>query len=124
MDARKRSNPMSNETPHFPNDENGQVLRQMYDGGDDITRSRIVDFCFIFTDRERALAFVRDVDDQNVETCLSWYRGKAMWQVVVKHDMIPEHAKITAMELALISKADKVGGKADGWGCMRIPRNN
>jgi hypothetical protein len=72
-----------NETPHFPNDENGQVLRQTYDGGDDLARSRIVDFCFVFPDREQALAFVRDVDDRNVETCWSLCRGKAMWQVMI-----------------------------------------
>lgn len=111
-----------NEIPQFPSDENGQVLRQMFEGGDDITRSRIVDFSFVFPDREQALAFVRDVDDQTVEVCLSWYRAKAMWQVIVKHDMLPEHAGITAMESALTSKARNVGGKADGWGCMRIPR--
>ena len=111
-----------NETPHFPKDVNGQILRQMYDAGDDIKQSRIVDFCFIFTDRERALAFVRDVYDENVETCLSWYREKARWQVIVKCDMLPEHAKITAIESALTSIAKKVGGMPDGWGCMRIPR--
>jgi hypothetical protein len=93
----------------------------MYEGGDELTQSRIIDFCFVFADREQALMFVRDVDDQTVETCLSWYRGKSMWQVIVKHDMVPDHAKITAMESSLTSKAKKVGGKADGWGCMQIP---
>jgi hypothetical protein len=111
-----------NEMPHFPNDENGQLLRQMYDAGDDITRSRMVDFCFVFTDRERALAFVRDVNDENAETCLSWYREKAKWQVIVKYDMLPDHAKITAMESVLTSKAEMAGGMSDGWGCMQISR--
>jgi hypothetical protein len=81
-----------------------------------------VDFCFVFRDREQALAFVGDVADQAVDTCLSWYRGKSMWQVVVKRDMVPEHAGITAMESALTLKAENVGGKADGWGCIQIPR--
>lgn len=111
-----------NEIPQFPNDENGRVLRQMFDGGDDLTQSRIVDFCFVFTDRGQALAFVRDVDDQTVETCLSWYRGKSVWQVIVKHGMVPEHARITAMESILTVKAKKAGGSADGWGCMQIPK--
>jgi hypothetical protein len=110
------------ETPRFANDENGRVLRRMYDGGDDLTQSRVVDFCFVFSDREQALAFVRNVDDQTVETCLSWYREKSMWQVVVKRDMVPEHASITAMESILTLKAKQAGGEADGWGCMQIPK--
>jgi hypothetical protein len=110
-----------NPTPYFPNDENGRVLRQMYEGGDELTQSRIIDFCFVFPDREQALAFVRDVDDQSFETCLSWYRRRSIWQVIVKYDMIPNHTKITAMESTLTLKAKKVRGKADGWGCMQIP---
>ncbi len=111
-----------NAMPHFPNDENGRVLQRMYAGGDDLTRSRVVDFCFVFPDREQALTFVREVADQTVETCLSWYRGKSMWEVIVKRDMLPDHGGITQMESALTAKAEKVGGKADGWGCLTIPR--
>lgn len=110
-----------NTTPHFPNDENGRILRQMYDGGDDLTQSRLVDFCFVFPNREQALAFIRDVDDQEVETCLSWYRAKSKWQVIVKHNMVPDYAKITALESNLTLKATKARGEADGWGCLQVP---
>jgi hypothetical protein len=106
----------------FPNDENGRVLRRMYDGGDDLTQSRMVEFCFVFPDRELALAFVRDISDQTVQSCLSWYQAKLMWQVIVKRDMIPDHGAITEMEATLALKAEGVGGKADGWGCMAVPR--
>ena len=109
-------------TPDFPNDENGRVLRRMCDGGDDLTRSRMVEFCFVFADREQALTFVRDVADQTVETCLSWYQAKSMWEVIVRRDMIPDHRGITELESALTMKAKQAGGKADGWGCMTIPR--
>lgn len=109
-----------NTTHDFPDDENGRVLRQLYEGGDDLTQSRLVDFCFVFPDREHALAFVRGVDDQEVETCLSWYRGKSKWQVIVKHDTVPDYAKITAIESNLKLKAQKAGGEADGWGCMQV----
>jgi hypothetical protein len=94
----------------------------MLDGGDDLTQSRVVDYCFVFPDREQALAFVRDVDDQAFEACVSWYRVKSMWQVVMKRDMVPDYAGITAVESTLTLKAKKAGGRADGWGCMQIPR--
>ncbi len=112
---------LMNAIPQFPNDENGRVLRRMYDDGDDLSRSRIVDFCFVFPNREQALAFVRAVADETIfETCLSWYGKDAKWEVIVKRDMVPDHAIITAMESALTSKAIKVDGRADGWGCMQI----
>jgi hypothetical protein len=111
-----------NATPDLPSDANGDALRRLCACGDDLTQSRIIDFCFIFPDRELALSFVRDVADQAVETCLSWYRAKSMWEVIVKRDMIPDHGGITETESALTVKAERVGGKADGWGCMTIPR--
>jgi len=36
----------------FPADENGDVLRQMHDGGADLTQPRVVDFCFVFPERK------------------------------------------------------------------------
>lgn len=109
-----------NPTPHWPNDASGDALRRLYAAGDELTQSRAVDFCFVFPEREGALAFVRDVDDRVFETCLLAYPGKPLWQVIVKCDIIPNHAQITAIESALTSKARAIGGKADGWGCMVI----
>ena len=107
-------------TPHFPNDANGQVLKRMYDGGDDLTEARVVDFCFVFPDRRAALRFLESVDDPTVEVCLSWER--ALWEVTVKSYIVPEHGTITTIESTLTVKAERVGGIPDGWGCMTIPK--
>ena len=32
--------------PHFPDDENGDVLRRMHEHGDDLSQPRMMDFCF------------------------------------------------------------------------------
>ena len=48
-------------TPNFPNDDNGQVLQRMHEGGDDLTKARNIDFCFVFPDRTQALAFIQRV---------------------------------------------------------------
>ena len=106
--------------PQFPNDTNGDVLRRMYGGGDDLTQPRMIDFCFIFSGRREALAFAGIVEDRDKEICISYYEERGMWEVVVKHYMVPDHSGITAMETSLAAVADSVGGKADGWGCMEI----
>ncbi|SRR6266446_5283217 len=113
-----------NNPPQFPDDDNGDVLRRMYSAGDDLTQPRMIDFCFIFPERGRALAFAGLVDDEHSEVCISYYQGRKMWQTVVKHHMVPDHKGITAMEAALAAKAMSVGGKADGWGCMQVARKD
>jgi hypothetical protein len=109
-------------TPHFPDDENGNVLKRMFDGGDDLSRPRIVDFCFAFPGRQQALAFAEIVDDRDLEVCISSYDEREMWQAIVKRRMIPTHRDITALESRLTSQAESVGGEADGWGCMRLTK--
>jgi hypothetical protein len=108
--------------PHIPDDENGDVLRGMLEGGDDLSQPRIVDFCFAFPERRQAVAFAEIVDDRDLEVCISYYEECEMWQAIVKRYMIPTHHDITALELRLTSQAESVGGKADGWGCMRLTK--
>jgi len=111
-----------NPTPQFPSDDNGNVLKRMYAGGDDLTQPRMIDYCFIFPDRQQALAFAGTVDDENSVVCISFSKYRKVWQAIVQRFMIPEHAHITAIEAELGSKAQAEGGRADGWGCMRVNR--
>ena len=94
----------------------------MYAAGDDLTQPRLIEFCFTFPERRQALAFADIVDDQDSEVCISYYKERENWQARVKHHMLPHHAAITAMEGTLAVKADSVGGKVDGWGCMTVRR--
>jgi len=106
--------------PNFPNDENGAILRKMYERGDDLTRARTVDFCFAFPERKQALAFAESLDDKNLEVCVSYYDERQMWQAVVKRQMVPTHEQITSFESTLTDRAIAVGGEGDGWGCMLV----
>lgn len=112
-------------TDHFPNDDNGQILRLMHEAGDDLSKARNVDFCFIFGERAQALDFMRLVPDKGIEMSLSWYEEKSSWQVIITIYMTPSHAGITAMESAMSKKAEQAGGSADGWGCLQVaPRHS
>jgi len=106
----------------FPDDENGDVLRRMQDAGDDLSKPRIIDFCFVFPDRKNALEFATIVNEREFEVCISHYDERKMWQAIVKHYMAPTHAAITALEVDLSRRAQSVGGEADGWGCMQVDK--
>ncbi len=104
----------------IPNDENGTVLRRMYESGDTLQRPRIIDYCFAFPERSQALDFAALVTERDFEVCISYYEEREMWQAIVKKYMIPEHSAIGRIEADLTSRAKSVGGEADGWGCMRV----
>lgn len=110
--------------PKFPDDENGEVLKRMYDDGDDLSQPRIIDFCFAFPERQQALAFAEVVDDPDLEVCISYYKEREMWQTIVKCYMVPTHKDITAVETTLASCAQTLSGEAEGWGCMQVDRED
>ena len=107
-------------SPHFPDDENGDILRRMVNDGDDLSKPRMMDFCFIFKERQQALAFADLVDEREFEVCISYYKERDMWQAEIHRYMMPTHQEITVMESVLRVRAESVGGVADGWGCMIV----
>jgi hypothetical protein len=106
--------------PHIPEDDNGQVLRQMYEGGDDLTQPRMVEFQHIFPTKERAIEFIAATTNETDYCELSWYAEEESWNVQVRRYMVPTHADITSLEESLAAIARGIGGREDGWGCMRI----
>jgi hypothetical protein len=114
-----------NEDPsQIPNDANGDVLRRMLRDGDGLSKPRMIDFCHIFHERRQALAFAEIVDDRELEVSISYYKERDLWQATVKRHMVPTHQHITSFELSLASKAESVGGEADGWGCFVQNQSN
>ena len=103
----------------IPDDENGDVLRRMMEGGDTLTHPRMIDYCFKFFSRAQAIAFAEAVPEKEYEVCISYY-DDGMWQSIVKKHMIPDHREISRIESELSARAIRSGGEADGWGCMRI----
>ena len=106
------------EPAQIPNDENGDVLRRMLGNGDDLSKPRMIDFCYVFPERRQVLAFAELVNGRELEVCISYNEERHMWDAIVKRYMVPTHQGITAFELTLASQAESVGGEADGWGCF------
>ena len=101
----------------FPNDENGDALRRMQEGGDDFTKPRDMDFSVVFTsegfaEHFRQSGFVMAVEKLDGERDLSW-------DVTVTRHMLPTHAGITEFKGTLEDLAAPLGGHNDGWDCIR-----
>ena len=109
-----------NDLPSIPDDENGRILRNMLSHGDDLSKPRMMDFCFVFPEHKQVLAFAELIEERDLEVCISYYEEREMWQAKVHRYMIPDHTEISSLETSLSSRAEIVGGEADGWGCMIV----
>lgn len=109
---------MSSET-NFPEDENGQVLRQMAEQGDDLSVPREIDFAVIFPAEEAALEFALRLLKSGQKVSFSEYEenDEMPWQVLAHPFMEPTHENIFGYEDLLAKEAAALGGRNDGWGC-------
>jgi hypothetical protein len=118
-----RHEPVVIRQPHFtfPDDENGDVLRQMQAAGDNLEAEREMNFAFTFKTQPEAERFASGVTAQGFLAKASDYPERKMWQAEVTHFMLPTHEAITELESRLSKMAAEHGGSPDGWGSFLQP---
>jgi regulator of ribonuclease activity B len=104
----------------FPADLNGDVLRKMQDDGDDLTKARDIEYCFLFESERDAKAFASDVARLALRAVVGPYPAESCWDVIVSKNMLPTHEGITATEQLLGDLASDHDGSSDGWGCLQV----
>jgi hypothetical protein len=105
---------------HFPNDDNGDILWNMSEDGDNLRKQRGVDFSVIFPTEDAALKFAVHLlrNDQKVSFSRYEERVEMPWQVQAHPKMEPSHENVTGYENQLAQDAAPLGGRNDGWGCF------
>ncbi len=111
---------MSRDLALYPQDENGDVLWNMLQDGDDLSIPREVDFALVFPGEDDAIGFAVHLLRNEQKVSLSRYEGNEAfpWQVVVYPMMLPTHANIAGFEALLDAEAGPYSGRVDGWGCI------
>jgi hypothetical protein len=101
-------------------EENEDVLRRMRAEGDDLAKSRDIDFVVVFADELSAQRFADELDAIEVQAVVekSETEEGMPWDVVVTKNMVPENEAITGFEESLANMAIAFGGRNDGWGCF------
>lgn len=104
----------------FPDDENGDVLRRMEATGDDLTRSRNVDFTVVLPSETAAERFATHFRELGYAASIEFTQTAESlpWDVVVVKNMVPSHDGIGSFENVLQNVATPLGGRNDGWGCL------
>lgn len=102
----------------LPDDENGAVLRQMLEDGDDLTQPRDIDFLLVFGEQAQAEAFAAGAAElPDLRIAAPELDDEGIWVVAATRHMPASHAAITALEQKLATLADSFGGYPDGWAC-------
>ena len=103
----------------IPDDENGQVLRQMLEAGDDLALPRAIEFFHVFAGEADAQAFAAAASAlPDLEVDAPTVDDEGIWEVCATRVMAPAHAAITALENTLAALAGRHRCSPDGWGCM------
>lgn len=103
---------------------NEQVLQEMRDAGDDLSRVRPVYFQFVFPSRDKARAFAEVVAERGqlaeVNNVGDGPAPKLPWDVNVTIELRPESLVISDLEHDLSQLAASHQGICDGWFCEQI----
>ncbi|MBP6113267.1 MAG: ribonuclease E inhibitor RraB [Acinetobacter sp.] len=104
----------------FPNDDNGDVLWQMAQDGDDLTEAHEIEYSIAFTDKAKAeqCALFLLHEEQKISLFIDEESDNQEWIITIYVYMEPEYSDIVDLEEWFTIIANEHGGEYDGWGCM------
>ena len=109
---------MTRDYQQFPDDDNGNVLWQMHNDGDDLTAAHEIEYSIAFQQEEQAdqCAVYLLKEEQKISLFEDEETGE--WIITNYVYMEPEYADIVDLEEWFSKIAGQFGGEYDGWGCM------
>ena len=111
---------MSRDYQQFPDDDNGNVLWQMAEDGDDLTVAHEIEYSIAFKSEEQAdqCALYLLKEEQKISLFEDTEGESSEWIITIYVYMEPEHSDIVDLEEWFTKIAEQHGGEYDGWGCM------
>jgi hypothetical protein len=128
----------------FPDDDDGAVLASLAEAGVDLSKPLEIEFAIVATDDESAQQIAAAVRAAGYSAEVDYDAGEPedgeavagdqafededededdeqfgpSWTICVAIELIPEHARIVAIQAELDALAVPFGGAADGWGVL------
>ncbi|WP_111858223.1 ribonuclease E inhibitor RraB [Acinetobacter sp. CFCC 10889] len=110
---------MTRDFEQFPDDDNGNLLWQMQEDGDDLNEIHEIEFSMYFKTQELAekCALHLLLEEQKVSMYLDEEIEPSEWVITVFVNLLPEYADIVDLEEWFTKIATEFNGEYDGWGC-------
>ena len=113
---------MSRNYELFTDDDNGNVLWQMYEDGNDLTDLHEIEFSIVFTTQDQAEKCALHLlhEEQKISLFQEEVKndGSDLWVLNVHVNMIPEYQDVQDLEEWFVKIAEMFQGEYDGWGCL------
>lgn len=111
---------MSRDYEQFPDDENGNVLWQMHQDGDDLQEAHEIEFSIAFNNEEQAdrCALHLLKEEQKISLFQDEDSDTLEWVITIYVYMEPTYEDIVDLEQWFTKIAAEFQGEYDGWGCM------
>jgi hypothetical protein len=105
----------------FPDDANGDLLKEVQAAGLDLSQPREIDFFHLFDAEQPAAAMVEAVRSSvpAVGIVVEEQPKRGEWQICTTVVMVPNYDNVTGMERQLDAIAKRFGGRGDGWGARQ-----
>ena len=110
---------MSRDYQKVPNDDNGNVLWQMFEDGDDLTQPHEIEFILAFkqqSDAQECALYLLD-QEQKISLLQEDQSEPNEWLVSVYIFIEPEYDDIVELENWLSKIAPEFKGEYAGWEC-------
>ena len=111
---------MTRDFERFPQDDNGDVLWQMHQDGDDLSEAHEIEYSVVFHDKDKAdrCALFLLQQEQKISLFIDEEADPQEWILTIYVYMEPDYADIVELENWFTKIALEFAGEYDGWGCM------
>lgn len=106
----------TNATPDYPDDADGDALRNIAASGSDMSRPMVIDFAIDTSSKSIAQACLTAIEEAGFEASLYQDDEDQRWSVYVPIRMIAEYNAIVRTQKILGELVAEHGGTPDGWG--------
>ncbi|ELW82021.1 MULTISPECIES: ribonuclease E inhibitor RraB [Acinetobacter] len=110
---------MTRDFEKFPEDDNGNLLWQMHEDGDDLDEIHELEFSMYFKTQELAekCAISLLLEEQKISLYLDEEVHPNEWVITIYVNLFPEYEDIVDLEQWFTKIAEQFDGEYDGWGC-------
>ncbi|MFC6051848.1 hypothetical protein A6M14_11350 [Acinetobacter sp. Ac_877] len=109
---------MSRDYQQFPDDDNGNVLWQMAEDGDDLTVAHEIEYSIAFKSQELAEKCALFLLQEEQKISLFQDEESNEWFITIYVYMEPDYSDIVDLEEWFTKIGTEYNGEYDGWGCM------
>lgn len=109
---------MTRDYQQFPDDDNGNVLWQMHQDGDDLHEAHEIEYSIAFQNQQHAEQCALFLLHEEQKITLFQDEESQLWFITIYVYLEPEYEDIVELEQWFTKISLQYQGDYDGWGCM------